>query len=76
MQDYFNSVYTWDYDDKRMRYDVTKWDSLTNGIRTGKVVFYSDVKEEVIAMAEEYNYNHKCGQEWESFNNQECEFDV
>jgi hypothetical protein len=25
-------------------------------------------------MAEEYNYNYKCGQEWELFNNQECEF--
>ena len=35
----------------------------------------SDVTEEVIAMAEEFNYNYECN-EWALFNNQECEFDV
>ena len=75
MQDYYNSTYTWDYDDKRMRYDVTKWDAPINGVRIGKVVFFSDVEEECIAMAEEYNYNYEC-EEWALFNNQECEFDV
>ena len=75
MQDYYNSKFTYDYDDKRMRYDVTKWDNPVNGVRLGKVVFYSDVMEECIAMAEEYNYNHEC-EEWALFNNQECEFDV
>lgn len=76
MQDYYNSTYTWDYDDKRMRYDVTKWSAPTaNGVRFGTLVFYSDVKEEAIAMAEEYNYNHEC-EVWALYNNQECEFDV
>jgi len=35
----------------------------------------SDVTEEILAIAEELEYNRKC-EEWESFNNQECEFDV
>ena len=43
--------------------------------RIGKVVFFSDVMEECIAMAEEYNYNYECN-EWALYNNQECEFDV
>ena len=74
MQDYYNAKFTYDFDDKRNRYDVTEWSAPVNGVRIGKVVFYSDVMEEVVAMAEEYNYNYKCGQEWELFNNQECEF--
>jgi hypothetical protein len=74
MQDYYKAKYTYDYDDKRMRYDVTEWDNPINGVRLGKVVFYSDVMEECIAMAEEFNYNYKAGQEWELFINQECEF--
>ena len=75
MQDYHKAKFTWDYDDKRMRYDVTEWDTPVNGVRMGKVVFYSDVMEECIAMAEEMNYNHQCN-EWALYNNQECEFDV
>jgi len=75
MQDYFKAKFTWDYDDKRMRYDVTEWGTPINGTRIGKVVFHSNVKEECIAMAEEYNYNNEC-EEWVLFNNQECEFDV
>jgi hypothetical protein len=75
MQDYFKAKFTWDYDDKRMRYDVTEWDTPINGTRVGKIVFFSNVKEECIAMAEEYNYNYEC-EEWALFNNQECEFDV
>ena len=75
MQDYHRAKFTWDYDDKRMRYDVTEWDAPINGVRIGKVVFFSDVKEEAITMAEEYNYNHE-GEERALFNNQECEFDV
>jgi hypothetical protein len=35
----------------------------------------SDVTEEILAIAEELEYNYKCD-EWALFNNQECEFDV
>ena len=36
MQDYYKAKFTWDYDDKRMRYDVTEWDNPVNGVRLGK----------------------------------------
>jgi hypothetical protein len=35
----------------------------------------SDVTEEILAIAEELEYNRMCA-EWNLFNNQECEFDV
>ena len=75
MQDYHKTKFTWDFNDKQMRYEVIEWDNPVNGVRIGKVVFFSDVMEECIAMAEEYNYNYECN-EWALYNNQECEFDV
>ena len=35
----------------------------------------SDITEEILAIAEELEYNRMC-REWDLFNNQECEFDV